>query len=168
MESLRAAAGQQFLFNFSGYDLTPELVEFVKETRPGGVILFGRNIASGGQVRALVQSLQGLAARIHLAPLIVGVDDEGGRVTRLSPDLYPLVAPSQMAQAAAGGPEAARICALTTAGHLRRLGFTLNFAPVADVNNNPANPIIGARSFGEDPALVGDCVAAAVEGYLAG
>ena len=167
MSNPHATAGQLFFFNFAGPALTPDVVHFVEETRPGGVVLFSRNLQDAAQIRTLTGDLQRLARRLDLPPLIVAVDEEGGRVTRLPPDLRMLTAPSAMAQAAAGGAPAAAACATATAGLLRRLGFTMNFAPVADVNSNPANPVIGTRSFGADPARVGDCVAAAVTATLA-
>ena len=165
--TLQADAGQQLIFEMEGTALTPEIAAFVRAARPGGVVLFGRNLRTAAQARALIGALQDLAARLDLPPLLVAVDDEGGRVTRLPDDLRRLTLPSQMAQAVAGGPEAAAAAARLTAAHLRRLGFTINFAPVADVNSNPANPIIGVRSYGADPAAVAACVTAAVRAYAA-
>jgi beta-N-acetylhexosaminidase len=164
----RRAAGQLFFFNFNDTSLTPDVERFVEQTRPGGVILFGHNLRSAEQVRDLNQQLQALARRLDLPPFIIAVDDEGGRVTRMPNDMRALTAPSPMAQAAAGGPPVAAACAAATARRLRRLGFTLDFAPVADVNNNPLNPIIGSRAFGGDPAVVGDYVVAAVMAFLEG
>jgi beta-N-acetylhexosaminidase len=77
------------------------------------------------------------------------------------------IAPSQMAQSAAGGGEAVATCAGVIARRLRKLGFNLDFAPVADINSDPANPAIGIRSFGIDPDLIGQSVATAVQAYLA-
>src|SRR5689334_8863738 len=168
MNSLRDAAGQLFFFNFNDTTVTPEVERFVEQTRPGGVILFGHNLRSAGQVRDLNRQLQQLARRLDLPPFIIAVDDEGGRVTRMPNDMRALTAPSPMAQAAAGGPPVAAACAAATARRLRRLGFTMDFAPVADVNNNPLNPIIGSRAFGGDPAVVGDYVVAAVTAFLEG
>src|SRR5256885_739039 len=80
----------------------------------GGVILFGHNVESLAQVRRLNQELQQLAADNGLPPLIISLDEEGGRVSRMPPDSLELTAPSQMAQGAAGG-DAARLCAIATA-----------------------------------------------------
>jgi beta-N-acetylhexosaminidase len=168
VDSLRDATGQLFFFNFSETSVTPEVERFVEQTRPGGVILFGHNLRSAGQVRDLNRQLQQLARRLDLPPFIIAVDDEGGRVTRMPNDMRALTAPSPMAQAAAGGPPVAAACATATARRLRRLGFTMDFAPVADVNNNPLNPIIGSRAFGGDPAVVGEYVVAAVTAFLEG
>jgi beta-N-acetylhexosaminidase len=162
---LRDKVGQRLVLSFDGPELTPEVARLIVDCRAGGVILFAKNIESLEQVRRLNQNLQQLAADNGLPPLIISIDEEGGRVSRMPPDGVELTAPSQMAQAAAG-LDAARICAASTARRLRRLGFNLNFAPVLDVNNNPANPVIGSRSFGSDPAAVAELGAEAVAGYL--
>jgi beta-N-acetylhexosaminidase len=167
MTSIRDTAGQLLFCSFAGASLTPEEIRFVEKARPGGVLLFGHNMTSAAQTRALTGELQSLAARLGMPPFIIAVDDEGGRVSRMPPDIRDLIAPSQMAQAAAGGPTVARRCAMATARRLRRLGFTMDFAPVADVNNNPGNPIIGVRAFGADPGAVAARVEAALAGYAA-
>ncbi|HUS16560.1 MAG TPA: glycoside hydrolase family 3 N-terminal domain-containing protein [Chloroflexia bacterium] len=167
MTPLQVAAGQLFIFNFEADTVTPEVIRFIETTRPGGVVLYGRNIRSAQQVRELNGDLQRLAARLEMPPLIIAVDEEGGRVSRMPAGLGDLIAPSQMAQAAAGGPAAAAACAQATALRLRRLGFTMNFAPVADVNTDAANPVIGSRAYGSCPADVAACVGAAVAAYLA-
>ena len=164
--NLRDKVGQRVMVTFPGPELTPEVANFIVESRAGGVIHFGHNITSLEQIAGLNRDLQDLAARHGLPPLLIGVDEEGGRVTRMPVDGQDLIAPSQMAQSAAG-PDAPGICAGVVARQLRRLGFNVDFAPVADVNNNPANPVIATRSYGSRPGQVAEAVVAAVKAYLA-
>ena len=98
-----------------------------------------------------------------LAPLLIAIDQEGGSVSRLPAPF--VTVPSQMAQAATGDADAAYACARLTGEQLRAWGINTNFAPVLDVNNNPANPVINTRSFGQDPALVRRFGRAAIQGF---
>ncbi len=162
----RDKIGQRLMVTFNGPELTPAVARFIVESRAGGVIHFGFNIKSLAQIAALNRDLQDLATRNGLPPLLIAIDEEGGRVSRMPADGQDLIAPSQMAQSAAG-PDAPATCAGVVARQLRRLGFNLDFAPVADINNNPANPVIATRSYGSQPARVAEAVAAAIKAYLA-
>ena len=166
--SLADAIGQCFMVGFYGTEPPPGLIELIARDRVGGVILFSRNCRGGpAQVRALTARLQAVARTAgHPHPLLIAVDQENGLVRRLGPGATPF--PGNMALGAAGDPDLTAAVARASGEELRALGFNLNLAPVADVNNNPANPVIGVRSFGEDPAAVGRHVAAAVHGYTAG
>src|SRR6202035_1629 len=95
------------------------------------------------------------------APLLVAVDEEGGRVMRVHDGVAPL--PSQL-ELGARGPEGVRQAVAATASGLHALGIQLDLAPVADLRSNPADAVIGDRSFGADPSAVGPLVAAAVNG----
>lgn len=164
--NLRDKAGQRLMLALEGPELTGETAQFLLDVRAGGVCLFGRNITGVEQVTQLNRDLQDFAARHGLPPLLISIDEEGGRVSRMPADGQDWIAPSQMAQAAAGG-DAIATAAGVVARRLRKLGFNMDFTPVADLNNNPANPAIGTRSFGTDPELVGQRVATAVQAYLA-
>ena len=131
----------------------------------GGFVLFGKNLESPAQLAALQNDL---AAACCLPPVFC-VDEEGGRVARLAgcaafglpqfPNMGPL--------AAAEGVDGVRRAAQTIGGYLRTYGFQLNFAPVADVDTNPDNPVIGPRAFARDAATAAQMVCAAVEGFHA-
>lgn len=127
----------------------------------GGVVLFGKNIADAGQLAAFTADLQA-AGRV---PLLLAVDEEGGAVARLA-NSGALDLPRYESAAAVGaeGSEAVRTMYRTIGGYLREYGFALDFAPVADVNTNPDNPVIGSRAFSADPQTAAACVRAAVEG----
>jgi len=160
---LGEVVGQCVLLRPHGPEATPELLDALARTRAGGVVLFGDNVASPAQLHGLVGALQGRAAALGLPPLLVAIDQEGGLVGRLPPP-FTLV-PSQAAQAATGDPEAAAVCARITGEQLRGMGVTVNFAPVLDVNVDPANPVIGTRAFGDDAAVVARFGLAALRGY---
>jgi beta-N-acetylhexosaminidase len=166
--NLREQLGQRFVFCLPDVtELTPYVANFLTEVRAGGIILFGFNVKRPKQVRRLNQDLQNLAREKGLPPLIISVDEEGGQVSRQPAIGQDLIAPSQMAQAQ-GGLEAVRACAEVTARRLRYLGFNLDYTPVVDVNNNPRNPVIGLRSFGENVETVAEMGAVAIEAYLKG
>ncbi|MEX2542134.1 MAG: beta-N-acetylhexosaminidase [Trueperaceae bacterium] len=145
------------MIDLSGQQLTPDERAFLSERRPGGVCLFGRNVADRFQVAELVAELRSLAG----PDLLVAADQEGGGVIRLSDLPYP---PGAMALGAADDPLLTRQVAAATGRGLRALGINVDFAPVADVNSNPANPVIADRSFGADPEHVARHVVAFVHG----
>jgi beta-N-acetylhexosaminidase len=159
-------AGQRLMLAVDGPELDDPTARFLVEMRAGGICLFGRNITGEAQVSRLTRDLQDLAARHGLPPLLISIDEEGGRVSRMPADGQDWITPSQMAQAAAGD-DAIGVAAGVVARRLRKLGINMDFTPVADLNNNPANPSIGTRSFGTDPATVARQVAIAVRAYLA-
>jgi beta-N-acetylhexosaminidase len=146
-------------------DLDAEYEATVRACHLGGVVLFADNIGTPDETRALTARVQELCALPGL-PAIVAVDQEGGRVRRLRD---PAVAfPSAMAVGATGDPAHAARWGHATARELRALGLNMDFAPVLDVNNNPDNPVIGTRSYGEDPAAVARFGVAALAGLRAG
>lgn len=129
--------------------------------QPGGYCLFGRNIADPVQLRALNTAL----ARQKYSPLLC-VDEEGGRVARLANNpAFGLPRFHDMGiEAHKGGVEAVSAAAATIGSYLADYGFAVDFAPVADVNTNPLNPIIGTRAFGDDPHQASEMVLAYLQG----
>src|SRR6266705_5962467 len=101
----------------------------------------------------------------HPAPLLIAIDQENGIVQRLGQGTT--LFPGNMALGAIGSEQLAYDVAQATGRELKSLGINMNLAPVVDVNNNPANPVIGVRSFGEDPQQVARLGAAMVKGYRA-
>ena len=157
------ALGQLLIIGFKGADVTPDspIARDIRQRNLGGVILFDRflyeklpenNIVSASQVRELTASLQAMAA----IPLLVAVDQEGGRVSRFK------AARGFRETLPAGllgdevGTEKTAAAADQTAAMLASLGFNLNLAPVVDLDSCPDNPIIGRyqRSFSADPSTV--------------
>jgi len=159
-----AAAANRRLY---GVDTPAEVVDKYK---PGGVIYFDArrgpdNVRDPRQIAMLSNGLQAAAVRqrMHI-PLLISTDQEGGAV------VFRLVAPAtampgNMALGASRSQAAARRSAQVIGTELAAVGINQDYAPVADVNVNPANPVIGVRSVGEDPQLVSRLVSAQVDGY---
>ena len=124
----------------------------------GGVVLFGSNIESPAQVSELTAAL-----RAERPGLLVMTDEEGGDVTRLEAGRGSSY-PGNLALGAIDDVEVTERVAASIAAELAAVGVNLDLAPVADVNTNPQNPVIGVRSFGSDPELVAQHVAAFVRG----
>jgi beta-N-acetylhexosaminidase len=165
-ESLRLA-GQLALCGFEGQVASPEIKELIREFGVGGIILFARNVDAPEQVAELVRELQGHARDAGQAdPLLIAVDQEGGRVQRLRSPWT--VWPPARALGRFGSEDAARRMGESLAGELRACGITYDLAPVLDVDTNPRNPVIGDRSLGDDPDLVGRLGAALIQGLQAG
>jgi beta-N-acetylhexosaminidase len=160
--TLEEKVGQLVMAGFDGLRPSARAMRLVQEHRVGGVIYFARNVAGVRQVAELSDALQQAAKEAGAPPLWISIDQEGGMVARLT-DGVALI-PGAMALAAGGSPEAAYRAARLCGEELRALGINLNFAPVLDVNNNPRNPVIGVRSFGEDPESVAAFGAATVRG----
>jgi beta-N-acetylhexosaminidase len=125
----------------------------------GGVILFPANVKSVGQVVALTNGLQKSAE----VPLLIGTDQENGLVSRMSAVMTRFPGAAEIG--ATGKPSLARDVAEATGAELRALGVNLDFAPVADVNIDPRNPVIGRRAYGNKPGEVAKMVGAAVKGF---
>lgn len=159
---LRQKIGQLMTIEIPGKQLTEETAAFIRECHPACIVLFGANWAGPWATGQLAADMQAVAAGAGDAPLLIGMDQEGGQVSHLR---YPCAEmPSNMGRAAAGGPGAAEEAAEILGSEMVRLGINLAFAPVVDVNTNPANPVIGTRAFSDDPAQVAACGAAAVRG----
>jgi beta-N-acetylhexosaminidase len=147
--------GQLFVPAFGSRD---EALSMIKQYHVGGFIYFPANTQTPRQTAKLSNTLQ-RAAKI---PLLIGVDEEQGTVSRLP---YLTRFPGNMALGATRRPDDVRTAARITGTELRAVGINQDYAPVADVNVNAANPVIGVRSFGSDPTLVAQLVGAAVDGY---
>lgn len=162
--SLEQKIGQVMIIGFDGTSANPELVEMVTKHHVGGVILFARNVESPAQVAKLTADLQKAALDSGHPALFTAIDQEGGRVARLTEDKNFTEFPGAMALGATGDPELARQVARAMAVEMKSVGINIDFAPDLDVNNNPANPVIGIRSYGSDPVKVAQMGQAFFEG----
>jgi len=156
--------GQLLMVGIEGTELDGDTAKFLKERRIGGVILFGRNIESAEQTAALTGALKGLKTGPGGVGMLIGADQEGGRVNRLPGERGKF--PSARAQAADGDPDRVREAAGEMAVQLKEMGINLNFAPILDINSNPKNPVIGDRAFGSDPETVSKMGLAFIQGTL--
>ncbi len=126
-----------------------------------GVLLFAGNVSSLEQARSLIKQL-----RDHNPHVLIGVDEEGGIVTRLEASRGSSY-PGNAALGALDDLAATGRVAMSIGAMLAERGLSLNLAPVADLDSNPANPVIGVRSFGADPGRVAAHTAAFVTGVQA-
>ncbi len=152
--TLEHKIGQLMMIGFDGTRVDDDLRRMIAEYHVGGVILFGRNVESPQQVACLTRDLQIIAVQSGHPGLLIAIDQEGGRVARLTENTGFTEFPSAMALTATGDPHNAYRMAAAMATEMRAVGVNVDFAPDLDVNNNPANPIIGPRSFGSNPAQV--------------
>lgn len=160
----RAIAGQRLMLAFKGKQEIPdEFLEALRTYRPAGITLFRSfNVDTPAQVRQLVDRLQAAVREIGIPPLLIAADQEGGQLMTIGSGSTPL--PGNMALGAAGDTSLARRAGEVLGSELRAMGINVNYAPCCDVNINPQNPVIGIRSFGEDPAQVAELAAALIEG----
>ena len=135
--------GQLVMVDIQGKRLDAETAEFLRRHQIRAVCLFRKNLGSEEEVRQLTRDL-----REVMGPnALIGLDQEGGSVVRAT---FLPQAPSAMALGAAGDERLAEQVGAAVARGLRSIGVNWNFAPVLDINNNPANPVIAERSFSED------------------
>ncbi|MER5962331.1 glycoside hydrolase family 3 protein [Streptomyces sp. NPDC002057] len=180
--SLEEKVGQLFVMRVYGHSATdPDqadidanlqeigvrtAAELVERYHVGGVIYFAwaHNTRDPQQIAGLSNGIQQAAlARPTPVPVLISTDQEHGIVCRVGEPATLL--PGAMALGAGGSHADARRAAQIAGAELAAVGIRQNYAPVADVNVNPANPVIGVRSFGADPAAVAGLVAAQVKGY---
>lgn len=140
-------------------DQVPALAEALRRHQYGGIILFSGNITGNGQTAKLIADLQANNAQIEgvstRIPYFMPVDEEGGIVVRLGTGTRMT---GNMAIGATGdrAKDNALATGIVLGEEMAALGFNVDYAPDVDVNNNPANPVIGTRSFSDDPQLVAE------------
>jgi beta-N-acetylhexosaminidase len=163
--SLAEKVGQLFMVGFEGTEVSLDLTDWMSTYGWGGVIIFGRNVDSPAQLLRLTQGLQELAQRRDQLPLLVAVDQEGGRVSRLK---APFTAfPSAAALGQTGSERLVRDVGHAMARELRAVGINMDMVPVLDVLTNPMNTVIGDRSFGTHADLVARLGTAFIHGMRA-
>ncbi len=155
--------GRLLIVGFSGIEPGDEIRFALRQLGAGGVILFTRNYESPEQVRDLVARLREMSPRERLW---VCVDHEGGPVQRFREPFT--VWPDMATLGGTGDAGLARRMGAAMAAELAAVGVDQNFAPVADVNTNPANPVIGARAFSADAQTVARFCVAVIEGMQGG
>ncbi|MFT7776944.1 beta-N-acetylhexosaminidase [Roseateles sp.] len=152
--------GRLVMVDIPGQSLDAETAAFLREQKIRSVCLFRKNLGSEADVRALMRDL----IQVLGPEALIGIDQEGGAVVRATFLPQP---PSAMALGAGGDAARAEAVGAAVARGLRSLGINWNFAPVLDVNNNPANPVIAERSFSNDPDEVSRLAGAWMRGSLA-
>ena len=163
MTALHGHAGQVVMVGFDGSEAPVELRALAREWDLGGVVLFKRNVEAPEQVAELAFEVGGLARE---TPLWVGIDQEGGRVARLREPFTEWPAMAHLGRH--GGDDLADRFARALAAELSAVGVNLDFAPVLDLHNEAADPVIGDRALSSDAGTAGRLGAAIVRGLQAG
>lgn len=139
-------------------EINDSVSKMIRDYHLGSIILFRENLIDTPQTVELINNLQ--KARSNL-PLFISTDQEGGYVTRLRVGTE---MPGNMALGATGSSKFAQQAGSIHGYELSSLGFNFNFGPVVDVNNNQNNPVIGVRSYSNDPVLVGELTRSYISG----
>lgn len=160
MTDASQSPGQLLFAGLPGHDVPDDLAALIRAGRVGGVTLFARNIGTPEETRQLIAELHALAP--EGAPLCVAVDQEGGRVQRLRAPWTEFPTARRLGENDDVATTRALARALGT--ELCDVGFDLDFAPCCDVDSNPANPVIGDRSFARDADAVVRHACAFIEG----
>lgn len=144
--------GQMIIAGFPSKYYDGKIEELIKDEKIGNFILFADNIGDKNEVIELTKSIQRKLKEYTKIPGIIATDQEGGMVTRVHDGVT--IFPSNMSFAAANEDKSTFKEGKIEGEELRRLGINMNIAPVLDVNCNPKNPVIGCRSYGDDPENV--------------
>ncbi|QIB69696.1 glycoside hydrolase family 3 protein [Aminipila butyrica] len=164
-ESLDFSLTAEQISSSKDYGITEadsQIMESLKQYPIGGIVIFQKNILSPAQLTDFINEMN----QQSKTPLFVSIDEEGGPVSRIANskgfDVTTYESMESIGQT--GERENAQQVGFTIGSYLKKYGFNVDFAPVADVNTNPENVVIGNRSFGSDPALVAKMVTAEIDG----
>lgn len=153
--------GELFIIGFNGLELSDETAAFISQAKIGGVIVFAHNYDSPAQMGELANQIQSCKGEL---PLWISVDHEGGRVQRFKKGFTKI--PEALSIAKADSPKLTFDIAEMVGKELKAVGINVDFCPVADINSNPKNPVIGARAYGDHEEAVTKHVTAVVRGLL--
>ncbi len=163
-DEVESKLGELMIVGLPGTEMTGELRQALQRIGPSGVIFFAPNFTDAGGAARFAREVHAALDSATLPPLVCA-DEEGGMVSQLTG--FWEVPPNARAVSASGGPPLVKDLAYRTARRLLALGINLNFAPLLDIHSNPANPVIGVRSFGATQSQVTAAGRAAVEGMEA-
>lgn len=149
--SLEEKVGQMFIVGFDGFEVDDNIINLIKNKKVGGIILFSKNINTVNETKKLIENLNKLNGE-NKVKLFMSVDEEGGVVSRIPKEMGHFE--SAWDVGATGDLNYAFEHGKAIGETIKSLGFNLDFAPVLDVNSNPNNPVIGIRSFSDDPEIV--------------
>lgn len=141
--------GQMFIIGFNGTSVSSDFEQLIKKYHFGNVIYMGANCTEPSTLAKMSQDIQSIMFNYNNIPAFISTDQEGGRVCRLKTDATHFI--SQMAIAATGDYNNTYLVGKAIGNELSYYGINFDLAPVLDVNNNPENPVIGNRSYSDDP-----------------
>lgn len=160
--SIKEKIGQFFIITVPNAELDEPLKKSISQYNIGGIILFQRNLRDFTKVVTFIQDIQAYAKEVGRPPLWISIDQEGGGISYLWEHMA--VSPGNMLIGATNNPQHAYTSHYLMGKQLKEIGFNLDFSPILDINNNPENPVIGARSFGENKELVTEMGIQAIKG----
>ena len=163
--SLAEKVGQLIIVGMEGTTLNNDIKSLIVDHHVGGIILYQKNISNSTQLLTLLNQLKS-ANSTNSIPLFLSVDEEGGSISRMPEELKKL--PANQTIGAVNNPTFSYKVGQALAAQLKAFGFNLNFAPVLDINSNPLNPVIGDRSFGNNPELVSKLGVETIKGLQSG
>jgi beta-N-acetylhexosaminidase len=166
--TLEEKVGQLFVAYFDGEEVNEHAKKLIEEMKIGGIIYyrFSNGLSDPIQVQRLSNGLQTLSKQTTGIPLFIAIDQEGGAVCPLKNGFTEF--PGNRALGKTKDPKLAYLASLYTAQELKAVGINFNLAPVVDINNNPKNPVIGIRSFGEEKEQVSKFGKACLKGFEKG
>ena len=156
------AARDRLIVSFDGFSLAADAAEAIARRAVGVTLYRHLNVDTPAQVRALTDTLQAAASRLALPALLIGADHETGQLHAMGEGATPFA--GAMALGATGDVALAERVGRAIGTELRAMGVNLVYAPVCDLATNPRNPVVGIRSFGDEPVAVGAMAAATVRG----
>ena len=159
--TLEEKIGQMVIIGLDGYSVNENTIDMIQNKKVGGFILFKKNVGDTGQLLNLINSLKENNSNNKI-PLFISIDEEGGKVSRV-PDEFKNI-PTNREIGKINNKNFSYEIGNILAMQLNAFGINMDFAPVLDVNTNPNNPIIGNRSFGNDPNIVSDLGIATMKG----
>lgn len=160
-ETKKLPLGQLLIVGFKGTTLKEGLGEVIRETKPGAILIFGRNVRSARQISLLNHAAQDLSMKVSKSPLLIAIDQEGGNVIRIrhTPTL-----PSALAIGRTRDLAIAKKSGVATGRLLKALGINVNLAPVVDVSDPNTDRFLGTRTFGNDANMVSEMTTAVAQG----
>jgi beta-N-acetylhexosaminidase len=161
--TLEAKVGQMFMVGFSGTTVPDYLKQAIKKQYFGNFIYFGTNVTDAKKITTLSSTLQTQVMNTINIPAFISIDQEGGMIVRMQDEATHFI--GNMGLTATRDSNNAFQVAQYSGQELRHFGINVNLAPSLDVNINPQNPVIGIRSYSDDPQVVTDYGLKAIAGY---
>jgi beta-N-acetylhexosaminidase len=150
--SIEEKIGQMFMVGFEDTQVNDETRKLIEDYHVGGVILFKKNISGAQQLLDLNNKIKEINSGLHDTPIFISVDEEGGLVSRMPPEIINL--PDSKDIGDANNAVLAYQVGEAIGERVSFFGFNMTMAPVLDINSNPANPVIGKRAFGDNKEIV--------------
>lgn len=159
--SIDEKIGQLIMTGFEGTSLGEDLIQYIKEYKVGGVIFFSRNIEDFSQAIELINQIK-TANKSNSIPLLLSIDEEGGRVSRFPKSIVGL--PGAKTIGDKNDHKISYGFGKVIGDRLKNFGFNMVYGPVLDINSNPRNSVIGDRAFGSNPSLVSEVGVQVIDG----